>query len=273
MNIFYLNGKFVPEDEAKASILDLGFVRGFGVFDFLRTYHGQPFKLDAHLRRLKSSADQIGLNLPFPIAKIKELVLETFKKNTLKDANIKIIVTGGISPDQITPAGKPTLAILIYPLAVYPPSQYVKGVKVVTVDNARIYPTAKTINYIPAIMALTLAKTKGAIDAIYTNSKKEVLEGTTTNFFIFKKETLITAKEGILGGITREVILEIAKKEFEVKLRAISYEELKEIDEAFISNSSKEIMPVVKIDKITVGSGKVGKNTKRLMELFKAYTL
>lgn len=269
--LFYLNGKFLPEEEAKISVTDLGFVRGFGVFDFLRTYKGKPFKLDAHLKRLKNSAGQIELKCP-PLTQVKEIVLETLRKNHLPEANVKIILSGGITPDQITPSENPTLAVLVYPPTIYPRDFYENGIKIVTVPITRAFPTSKTINYIPAIIALAKAKKARATEAIYRNERNEVLEGTTTNFFIFKGSTLITPTEGILSGITREVVLELAKKEFKVNLRPVKYSELKKADEAFITASNKEIMPVVKIDDIKVGNGKVGKNTKRLMALFKEYT-
>ena len=271
--IFYLNGNFLTESQAKISVLDLGFVRGYGVFDFLRTYGGKPFKLDEHLKRLKNSADQIGLEIPWKKEELKKLVLAALAKNNLAEANIKILVTGGISPDQITPSGKPTLAILVYPPAVYPKSYSENGIKAITVSMTRAFHLAKTINYIPAIVALSQAKKEKAVEALYMNEKKEVLEGTTTNFFIFKNNILITAREGILLGITRAVVLELAKKEFKVELRPIKYKELETIDEAFITASNKEVMPVVKIDNLTVGKGTVGENTRRIVELFRKYTL
>ncbi len=270
--IFYLNGKFVPEEEAKISVLDLGFVRGFGVFDFLRTYNGRPFKLEEHLKRLKNSAQQIALKVPWTTREISRLVYETLKRNALPEANIKIVVTGGLSPDQITPGNKPTLAIMVYPPAVYPPAYYTEGIKVVTVPFSRSFSGAKTINYIPAIIAMDKARQEKAVEALYLSPKKEILEGTTTSFFVFKGDTLFTAKKDVLPGITQQVILSLAKKEFPIKLRSIKYSELKKIDEAFICASNKEVMPVVQIDGIKVGDGKVGKNTKRIMALFKDYT-
>lgn len=270
--IFYLNGQFVPEDEAKISILDLGFVRGYGVFDFLRTYNGKPFKLREHLLRIQNSAKQIGLNFPWSMSELTVLVGQTLKKNHLPEANIKLIATGGLSPDQITPANKPTLAILVYPPAVYPKSYYEQGINVITAPFMRTFPKSKSINYIPAMMALAEARKKHAVEALYRNEKGEVFEGTTTNFFMFKNNILITPKDGVLSGITREVVLKLASKEFLKKLRPVKYAELKIIDEAFITASNKEIMPVVRIDNIVVGNGKVGKNTKRLIELFRQYT-
>lgn len=265
--IFYVNGKFVSEEEARVSILDLGFIRGYGVFDFLRTYNGKPFKLDEHLKRLQNSAKQIGLKCP-PIGQIKQITIKTLAKNNLPEANIKILLTGGVSLDQITPADKPTLAVIITPAINYPVAYYEKGVKVVTVPFGRSYPLAKTINYIPAILALKIAKKKKAIEALYTNKRGEVLEGTTSSFFVFKNKILITPQDEILKGITRQVVIDLAKKEFKTVFRPIKVQELKEIDEAFITASNKEVMPVVKIDNLTVGNGKVGENTKKIMELF-----
>lgn len=266
---FYLNGKFVKEDDAKVSILDLGFVRGFGIFDFLRTYNGKPFKLKEHLLRFQNSAKLITLPFPWKIAELEKLVLETLKKNQLPEANIKIIATGGLSADQITPGLNPTLAIVIYPPAVYPQSYYEKGVKVVTVSLMRAFADAKTLNYIPAMIALEKARREKAVEALYKDEKDFVYEGTTTNFFLFKGKNLITPKDGILEGITRKVVLKLAEKEFKIELRPVRYKELEKIDEAFICASNKEIMPVVQVDSIKIGNGRVGPNTKRLMELFK----
>jgi branched-chain amino acid aminotransferase len=270
--IFYLNGRFIPQSQAKISVTDLGFVRGYGVFDFLRTYHGCPFKLDEHLDRLANSAREIHLTLLWSKRKLHDLVLATISKNHLPEANIKIIVSGGESSDQLTPGDKPTLAILVYPPVVYPKPFYDNGIKVITVSVLRSFPLAKTINYIPAIVALAQAAEHKAVEALYVNSRHEVLEGTTTNFFVFRGDTLITPKDGVLLGITRKVVLELAKKEFKIKLRAIKYKELKAVDEAFITASNKEVMPVVQIDGIKVGNGKVGQRTRRIMELFKDYT-
>lgn len=269
--IFYLNGQFLPEDEAKISVLDLGFVRGYGVFDFLRTYNGKPFKLEEHLQRLQNSAKQIALEIP-PVSQIKQIVLQTLAKNNLSESGIKIVIGGGDSNDGISPEGKPTLAVIIKPLPVYPENYYTKGIKVITVNYGRELPTVKSTNYISAILAKKLASRKRAVEAIYKNSKNQLLEGTQTNFFIFKKNNLITADQDIFPGITRELVLKLAAREFKINLRLINYKELKEIDEAFISTTSKEVMPVVKIDKLVVGNGKVGYNTKRIMELFRKYT-
>lgn len=271
--LFYLNGQFLPEDKAKISVTDLGLVRGYAVFDFLRTYNGRPFKLSEHLQRLKKSAEIIQLSLPWTIEELRKLVIATFQKNSLKDACIKIIITGGVSPNQILPVGQPTLAILVYPIVVYPKSFYRNGIKVITVAHHRVVPMAKTTDYADAVASLIKARKQQAIEALYTNEKKQILEATTSNFFAFKDNFLITPKDDILLGITRQLVIELAAKEFKVKLRPIKYSEVKDIDEAFITATNKEVMPVVQINNQKVGNGKVGEKTKKVMRLFKEYTL
>ncbi len=270
--VFYVNGKFVPEKDAKISVLDLGLVRGYGVFDFLRTYQGKPFALKEHLQRLINSANIIGLKIPWKISELEKIVLETLKKNKLKEANIKIVATGGVSPDQITPSKNPTLCVLIYPPALYPSASYTKGVKVVTVPWERSFSGSKSTNYIPAILALKKANKKKAVEALYLTPVKEVLEGTTTNFFVIKNNILVTPKNGVLMGITREIVLKLAKKVVKIKEGPIKYSELSKVDEAFITASNKEIMPVVEIDNIKIGNGKVGNNTQKIIKLFREYT-
>lgn len=270
--IFYINGKFIAEDKAKIPVMDLGILRGYGVFDFLRTYNRQPFFLEEHIKRLFSSAKIIGLDLPWLEKEIKRLVLLALDKNKfLKEANIRILVTGGKTKDSITPFGKPTLLILVTPAIIYPEDFYKKGIKIITVGITRAIPRAKSLTYIPGILALKEAKKKKAVEAIYVNEDNNILEGTTTNIFFFKNNILITPKDAILLGITRQIILNLAKKRFKIEERKVKYQELKQMDECFITASNKEIMPVIKIDNITVGNGEVGKNTKIIIKLFREF--
>ncbi|PIG92016.1 aminotransferase class IV [Gloeocapsopsis sp. IPPAS B-1203] len=270
-HIYYINGKYIAADEACLPINDLGIVRGYGVFDFLRTYNGVPFKLREHVQRLQKSAELIELNLPWSTLEIEAIAQETFNRNQLPDANIRIIATGGISTDFITPSGEPSLIVIVTAVTEYPETYYTQGVKVITVQTERFIPGAKSLNYISAIMALQQAKQAKAIEALYIN-QQHVLEGTTTNLFIFRNNKLITPKENILQGITREVVLELAKNEFEIVEQPIYYSELNSCDEAFITATNKEIMPVTQIDDLQISSGKPGKNTQRLIHLFRNYT-
>lgn len=261
----YLNGTYLRDEEAKIPVSDLGLVRGYGVFDYLRTYNGQPFRLWDHLLRLKSSAEQIGLHVPNTLEEIQKIVEELLEKNGYKESSIKIIVTGGISADQLLPEKKSSLIIMVYPFKAFPKEHYNKGIKIISTRNLRPFPAAKTTNYIAAIFALQQAREKGAQDALYVNAQEQILETTTSNFFGFKDGVLITsASDEILLGITREVVLSLAL--FPIEIRPILYSE--KLDEAFITSSNKEIVPVVQIDEMIIGKGVVGENTKKVMSSF-----
>lgn len=271
-SICYVNGHFLPVEEAFISVQDLAVLRGYGVFDFLRTYHGRPFKLREHLLRLERSAQHIELKLPQSLDAIEQVVCETLQRNTLPEANIRVVVTGGVSPDGITPPAETGLIVLVTPVKHYPAEFYDHGVKVITVETERYIPGAKTINYIPAILAMNKAKAAGAVEALYVNRHGHILEGTTTNFYIVQGNQLITPVDEILPGVTRSVLLEVAQSLFDVVERPLTFADLTGADEAFISASNKEIMPVHHVDDQQIGSGTRGPKTKLIMEHFREVT-
>lgn len=266
----YLNGKIIPVNKGGVSLNDMGILRGYGVFDFLRTYNGKPFFLKEHLRRLKNSAKILNLKLPGTLEELAALVNGLLLKNKFKESTIRIVLTGGKTDDGIT-CSKPTLFILINKLQKLPLSVYQKGVKLITYEYQREIPKAKTLNYITAASLQNLRRRKKAFEILYT-SKGQVLEATTSNFFIFKNNTLVTPKNKILIGITRNIVVKLAQSKFKVEERDIPLRELSQAAEAFITATSKGIVPVVKIDSKLIGNGKVGKNTKCLMDLFHQYT-
>lgn len=270
--ICYLNGNYVALDQACLPLNDLGIVRGYGVFDFLRTYNRVPFKLQEHVQRLQNSANLIGLSLPWSTEEIAAIAKNTLERNHFPEANIRIVVTGGYSADFITPSGQPSLMVIITPVSQYPKNYYEQGIKVITVQTERFLPKSKSLSYISAISALQQAKLNQAVEALYVNQQGQVLEGTTTNFFVFRGSQLITPKKNILKGITRDVVLELAKNQFEIVEQPIDYSDLSDFDEAFITSSTKEIMPVVQIDEFQISPGKPGKKTQLLMDLFHKYT-
>ncbi len=264
--MFYINDAYVEEKAAKISILDLGLVRGYGVFDYLRTYNGRPFHLYDHLQRLKFSAEYIGLSLPKSLEEIEEIVTEILGKDKGEEQSLKIMITGGTSSDQFLPQEKSTLIVFSYPFQPFPPNFYKNGIKTVTTSLSRTVPQSKTLHYIPAIMTL---QKKDAQEALYLNKNKEILEATTSNFFAFKNGVLITPDSAeLLHGITREVVLKLAKGRFPVELRPIHYEEIKEFDEAFLTSSTKEVLPVSQIDETLIP---LGNNTQVLSTLFADY--
>jgi branched-chain amino acid aminotransferase len=273
MRMYYVNGQYVREEEAKISILDLAVLRGFGVFDYLRTYEGRPFHLRDHLERLHYSAGHVGLNLPNSLEEIEEIVSRVQELNNLSEASIKILVTGGISPDQFTPLSMSNLIVFAYPLTAYPSDYFKDGIKVITTRLNRSLPMSKTTQYTPAIVAMQRGKGQNAQEVLYINAQDEILEATTSNFFAFKGDTLFTCcSEEVLIGITREVVVQLAAPHFRVDKRALRYAEITDIEEAFITASNKEVMPVVQIDSTKIGNGKVGLRTQQIMKLFRSYT-
>lgn len=271
--MYYLNGQYVKEEDAKISILDLAILRGFGVFDYLRTYGGKPFHLWDHLQRLKYSAEHVGLTLPNSLTEIQEIVYQVQKLNHLVEASLKLLITGGISADQFTPHSRSHLIVFAYPLSSYPQHCFTEGIKVITTRLNRSLPKSKTTQYMPAIVAMQRGKAENAQEVLYLNAQNEILEATTSNFFAFKNDILYTCcSDEVLIGITREVVLKLSSPHFLIETRALSYEDIPEMQEAFITASNKEVMPVVQIDALKIGNGKVGPRTQRVMELFRTYT-
>ena len=273
MDIYYIDGEFVEEDKAVVPAKDITVLRGYGVFDFLITYNRRPFYLDAHVSRLENSAKEINLILKHSHEEIADIVVQTLEKNPHhEESNIRIVYTGGISPDGVTPQGNGILMVMVTPKYQLPDWWYTDGTKVATVDMERFIPESKSTNYLSAVFAQNMAKKDGGIEAIYKDRENRLLEGTTTNFFCVKGNTLITPPDVILPGITRSVVLELLKDKFDIQLRHIKADELPEMDEVFITASNKEIVPVVQVDDLVIGNGKPGEKTRALLKTWKEYT-
>ena len=266
-NIYFVDGKFVEADKAMIPVDDLAIVRGIGIFDLVRTFDGQPCFLNEHIERLYRSADKIGLEMPWPREELRRVVLETMDRNSVDEANLRIIVTGGSSPDFITPKGNPRLLVLVTPLPKQPDWWRTKGVKAITIKVQRSLPGAKSIDYLPAAIALRQAKSEAAIEAIYLDAQNHAQEGTTSNLFIFSNDTLVTPGKGVLSGITRQVVLDIAKNHHPVEIRDIPKDELLSAQEVFITGTNKGLVPVVRIDDHVIGSGRPGPKTRHLIML------
>ncbi len=267
----FLNDKIVPANEAAIAINDLGLLRGYAIFDYLKTYNGKPFRLQDYLNRFRASADDLRLPLKYSDAQIAALVNEVLQKSGVTgDAGIRLLLTGGNSPDSMN-ITEPNFAIILEPLPPSPKEQYENGVKLLTHNFKRTFPLSKTTNYVTAIKMMPQVKAQNAFDLLYCN-EGEALELTRNNFFLIKGNSLITAKDGVLLGVTRKVILELAQQHFTVEVRRVDEIELNTADEAFLSGSAKKIIPVVQMDEHVYGNGKPGAGTKKLMQLFNEYT-
>lgn len=274
MDTYYIDGQYVDEDNCVLSVKDIIVLRGFGVFDFLITYNKRPFYLKEHVQRLETSARKIGLKLRHSNDEICRIVEETVRRNPHHDeSNIRIVYTGGISSDGVTPEGNGYLIVMVTPKHLLPEWWYTDGAKLVTVEIERFLPGAKSTNYLTAVWALERAKAMDAIESIYVDRKDCLLEGTTTNFFCFKDNKLVTPKLNILPGITRSVLVDLVKGNFDLEIREIQKDELSSMEEVFISASNKEIVPIIQVDDIVIANGKPGERTRKVMQLFRDYTI
>ena len=272
MNIYYVNGAYMPASEATIPVDDLALLRGYGVFDLLRTFQGKPMFLKEHLARLKQSAAKIDLEFPWTQKQLIEIVRQTLARNPQGEYNIRLVVTGGSSPDFITPQGQPRLLVLVTPFAEQPQWWYTDGVKVITTTAIeRHIPGAKSIDYIPATIALKNAKRQGAVEAIYMDRDRNIQEGTTSNLFVFKGNQLLTPAEGVLKGITRQVVLQLCEPMFEVVMRNLRYDEFVAADEVFITGTKKGLVPVIQVDETTIGDGRPGSRTRQVMQALQDY--
>lgn len=268
----YLNNRWVDEKNFVISPFDLSVTRGYGVFDFLRTYHCKPFFLNDHLKRFNNSLEILNMKSVKTNKEMTNIVLEGIQKNNFKETNIKIIQTGGLSNDGITPNGSYLFMAMFTPATTYPKEYYQEGIKIITFSIGRIYTTAKSLNYMAGVLALMQAKKQMAVEALYTDHKY-IYECVTSNFYAVINGKIVTGRKNILMGITRKVIFSLSKKEgIEILERPLLIKEIPSFDEAFISASNKEVMPVVRIDNQRLRSGKPGLITKRIMAAFKTLT-
>ena len=265
---WYVGGRWVHPHEATLSINDIAVLRGYSVFESMRTYDRRPFHLNQHLQRLYHSAELIELEIPWPSQFIAAIIRETITRNPYKHASIRLLVTGGESEDGITPSGKPILVVMITPLGERDMERFARGIKLITTRLQREAPEAKTTNYMAAVRALKEAANRGAADALFVDGQEHVQEATRSNFFIFLGDTLITPREGVLHGITRNVVLQLAQGRFPIEERPIFLYELPLADEAFITSSSKEITPIVQIDDLVIANGRPGPRTTELEQRF-----
>lgn len=271
MSLYYVDGHYLDAEKAALPLTDLAIMRGFGVFDFLRTYNGKPFHLNDHLIRLQESAAQLYLPFRWSIGELTGIVNTLLNENSYEESNIRLLITGGDAEDSITPPDNPRLIVMVTPVRMFPEQWYTDGVKIITSNVTRYVPGAKSINYTKAILALRKAHSLGAIESIYVNENNQLLEGTTSNLFVVMDETVVTPDRGILPGITRKVVLELAKQKCAVRYGAITGDMVSRCQEIFITSSNKEVVPVVMVDDFRISNGP-GPITETVMELFKNYT-
>jgi len=262
----YFNGNFLPLKEIRISPFDLGLLRGFAVFDYFLVLNKKPVFVDHHLARFDKSAHFLWPDFRYSSLEIKQIIQKLIQKNNLEQGAIRLVLTGGESPDGKT-FQKGSFFILIENYTPLPKQFYQKGVKLITQEYQRFLPEFKTTNYFLSILNQPRLKKEKALEILYI-WQGNVLEASTSNFFIFKKDSLITPKKNILLGITRKKVLELAQRHFQVEERNLKWSEVLKADEAFLTATGKGVLPVTKINQYKIGSGQPGPKTKFLMELF-----
>ncbi len=267
MEYCYLNGKVIKTKDAKIDIYDIGFLRGYAVFDYIKAYDGKPFLLPEHLDRLDHSAERFGMKVPLSHKKITEIVGILIKKNKAGTCAIRIMLTGGKAAGLEGDKNNPTFAVLIEPALPLPESLYKKGGALITAEFNRSPWDAKHTNYSFAVSKQDSRKKAKAVEILYT-WKGEVKEATTSNIFIVKGGKIFTPKEGVLFGMTRNYVIDLAKRDYLVQQRKIMLKELLSADECFITATNKEVLPIFKIDGKMIGNGKVGPISRSIMQSF-----
>lgn len=279
----YINGRFYEKNEAKISVFDHGLLYGDGVFEGIRAYNRLVFKLKEHIQRLFESAQSIMLEVPLTREELCKAVIQTLKENKLKDAYIRLVVTRGEGDLGLDPRkckGRATVIIITDRIVLYPDKFYKEGLEIITVPTVRNLPEAlnpqiKSLNYLNNILAKIEAANSGYDEAIMLDSLGYVAECTGDNIFIVKHKHLYTPPQcmGTLRGITRDTVLEIARRsKIPVHEHVLTRHEVYISDECFLTGTAAEIIPVVKVDGRRIGSGKPGKLTLSLMKKFKELT-
>ena len=280
----YINGKFYDKADAKVSVFDHGLLYGDGVFEGIRSYNRRVFKLKEHIDRLFESAQSIMLKIPLSKELLIKAVVATLRANKLDNAYIRLVVSRGQGDLGLDPRKcykGPTIIIIADKIALYPEKLYRDGLSIVTVPTVRNLPEAlnpqiKSLNYLNNILAKIEAGNAGCDEAIMLDSLGFVAECTGDNIFVVKNGHLYTPPQcmGTLRGITRDSILEIARKyKIPAHEHVITRHEVYISDECFLTGTAAEIVPVVKVDSRIIGAGKPGKLTLSLMKKFKELTV
>uniref|UniRef100_A0A7C2I224 Branched-chain-amino-acid aminotransferase n=1 Tax=Ammonifex degensii TaxID=42838 RepID=A0A7C2I224_9THEO len=278
----YLDGEYLPEEKALVSVFDHGLLYGDGVFEGIRAYHGRVFKLKEHIERLYESAKSILLTIPLSKEEMQEVVLETCRRNNIRDGYIRLVVTRGRGDLGLDPqkCPRPTIFCIAATIQLYPPEFYEKGLEVITVPTRRNVPEAlnpriKSLNYLNNILAKIEAGLYGVQEAIMLTSDGYVAEATGDNVFIVKNNQLVTPPShlGILEGITRNTVMALAReKGIAVAEKTFTRHDIFIADECFLTGTAAEIIPVVKVDGRLIGDGRPGKVTWELIRAFRELT-
>lgn len=260
-----LNQELLPLENTFLHVSDLSIQRGYGVFDYFKCQDGRPLFLDDYLERFYASAQLMELSVPVSADELKATIGQLVQKNMLASSGVKMILTGGYSENGFDP-GKPNLLLIEQPLTLPTQAQMEQGIKVISHDYVREIPAAKTINYTMGIRLIKKIKASGAEDVLY-HQKGVISELPRCNFFLVRQDdTIVTPAKEILRGITRKHVLKLAGKIYRAEEGTVTLDDLATAKEAFLTSTTKRILPIVQIGKMVIGNKKPGPVTASLLE-------
>ncbi len=277
----YLNGKFVSKDDAKISVFDHGFLYGDGAFEGIRSYKNRVFRLKEHIDRMYETMHTLMIDPKMTPKEMTKALIDTLKVNKISDGYIRLIVSRGVGDLGLDPRkcyGKPSVIIIADKISLYPEELYSKGMEIITVGTTKnnsnaLNPQLKSLNYLNNILAKMEATLCGYNEAIMMDTNGYIGECTGDNVFIYKNGVLSTPHLGRLKGITADAILELATK-MKIKTHEgfISRHEVYNAEECFLTGTAAELIPIVKVDGRTIGTGKPGAVTLKLLKAFHQLT-
>jgi branched-chain amino acid aminotransferase len=277
--LIYVDGKLVPKEDAKVSVFDHGFLYGDGVFEGIRVYDGNVYRLKEHLDRLYESAKSIALEVPLSHKELTQATLDTIAANGMRDAYIRLVVSRGPGDLGIDPGKckKASLIIIVGSISMYPEELYRTGISIVTSSVPRVPPQCldpriKSLNYLNNILAKIEARWSGVPEVLMLNHMGNVAECTADNIFVVKRGALATPDlmQSALGGVTRGTVLELAREAgIPTREGVLGMHDLFNADECFLTGTGAEIMPVISVDGRVVGDGKPGKMTRDLLDRYR----
>ncbi|PSL29404.1 aminotransferase class IV [Dyadobacter jiangsuensis] len=262
----YFNGEIVPLDRPVFQTSDLGLLRGYGLFDFFRTYNGVPFRWDDYWQRFENSARLLKLPLPVTQRETEKILADLHSLSGEAEVAFRFVLTGGYAPDGVHVV-QPNLLIRTEALPQDNPAGRLKGIKVLPYEYVRDLPEIKSTNYVHMVLMADEMKRQNAADLLF-HKDGEVSELTRSNLFAFQGDKLITSDRNVLNGVTRRAVIELAKADFKVEIRPVTYKEVMTADEVFTTSTTKWVMPVVQIGDQPVANGLAGKRTLHLQKQF-----
>lgn len=278
----WIDGQYFDKENARISVWDHGLLYGDGIFEGIRAYNGRVFRLDEHLDRLYASARSILIEIPMEQRELKEIVLDCLRRNELVDAYIRLVVTRGVGDLGLDPrkCRKACVIVIADRIALYPPETYETGLRLIVASTRKNAPDAlnpriKSMNYLNNILAKIEAIDAGAAEAVMLDRNGFLTECTSENLFTVKDHVLYTptAVVGILEGITRSVVMELAQaRGYQVQMAFMTSHELLTADEAFVTGTGAEILPVVNVSGRRIGDGRPGPVTREMLAAFRELT-